>query len=148
MDQPHQQAIAELRALAMSYPQTKEDFPWGHSAFKVKSKTFLFLTGDEKCLRVSLKLPESAQIALLQPFAKPTGYGLGKSGWVTAEFRPKDHVPLDLLAGWLEESFRAIAPKKLADAARPAMHEPEPEPMHPPAKKRRKRPPGGKKSGR
>jgi hypothetical protein len=41
---------------------------------------------------------------------------LGKSGWVTASFGPRDKPPLDLLAFWLAESYRAIAPKKLLDS--------------------------------
>ncbi len=47
------------------------------------------------------------------PFAEPTGYGLGKSGWVTASFTKVADVPLDLLKSWIDESYRAIAPKKL-----------------------------------
>jgi hypothetical protein len=48
------------------------------------------------------------------PFAEPTGYGLGKSGWVSFKFGPKDSVPLELIEEWLRESFVAIAPKKLS----------------------------------
>jgi predicted DNA-binding protein (MmcQ/YjbR family) len=44
-------------------------------------------------------------------FASPTGYGLGKSGWITARFGKKDKVPLGLLEAWIDESYRAIAPK-------------------------------------
>ena len=43
-------------------------------------------------------------------------YGLGKAGWVTAEFAPKDKPPLDILEAWIDESFRAIAPKKVVAA--------------------------------
>ncbi len=75
-------------------------------------------------LSISVKLPESNSLALTLPFAEPTGYGLGKSGWVSAKFASKDRVPLDLLFDWLEESFRAIAPKRvvagLAGAGAPA----------------------------
>ena len=50
------------------------------------------------------------------PFTKPTGYNLGKSGWVTASFGAKAKPPLDVLEAWLDESYRAVAPKKLAAA--------------------------------
>lgn len=44
---------------------------------------------------------------------EPSAYGLGKSGWVTAKF-PKDFtIPVDVLEAWIEESYRAQAPKKL-----------------------------------
>jgi hypothetical protein len=50
------------------------------------------------------------------PFAEPTGYGLGRGGWVTASFGERDNPPLELLREWLDESYRAVAPKKLASA--------------------------------
>ena len=106
-------AERRLRTLAMRFPEVREDHPWGHSAFKVKNKTFLFMATDGGELSLSVKLPESGQYALMQPYASPTEYGLGKSGWVTARFTAKDRPPLPLLERWIDESFRAIAPKKL-----------------------------------
>jgi predicted DNA-binding protein (MmcQ/YjbR family) len=104
---------AALRRLALSYPETSLEYPWGHRAFKVKTKVFLILSFYEGKFGMSLKLPLSGRVALTFPFASPTGYGLGKSGWVTARFEGKDDIPLDLLEQWIDESFRAIAPKKL-----------------------------------
>ena len=104
-------AADELRAQALGYPETTEDFPWGHSAFKVKGKSFLFLASDEGWLKLSMKLPQSREFALEYPFTEPTGYGLGRAGWVSARFHDDDAVPLDVLGAWLEESYRAIAPK-------------------------------------
>ena len=45
-------------------------------------------------------------------FATPAGYGLGKSGWVSAHFEKKDDVPVGLLEQWIDESYAAIAPKR------------------------------------
>ena len=105
----------ELRDFAMDYPEATEDSPWGHRAIKVKGKTFVFLGGEKnaKELSLSVKLPQSRDMAVDLPFAEPTGYGLGKSGWVTARFEKTGDVPLELLKGWIDESYRAIAPKKL-----------------------------------
>jgi predicted DNA-binding protein (MmcQ/YjbR family) len=105
----------ELRDYAMTFPECTEDHPWGHRAIKVKGKSFLFLGGekDTKELSLSVKLPSSRDAAVDLPFAEPTGYGLGKSGWVTARFAKVGDVPLDLLKAWIDESYRAIAPKKL-----------------------------------
>jgi hypothetical protein len=58
----------------------------------------------------------SRYFALDYPFAKPTGYGLGKSGWVTASFDDGAAAPLEVLLAWVDESFRAVAPKKLVAA--------------------------------
>jgi predicted DNA-binding protein (MmcQ/YjbR family) len=104
-----------LRDFAMKFPETTEDHPWGHRAIKVKGKTFLFLGGESntKELSLSVKLPNSRDIAVDLPFAEPTGYGLGKSGWVTARFTKIGDVPVDMLKAWIDESYRAIAPKRL-----------------------------------
>jgi len=117
-------AEATLREIAIAYPETHEDFPWGERAIKVRGKTFLFMRGEETQLSLSVKLPSSRDLAIDLPFAKPTAYGLGKSGWVTATFGADDDVPLDLLKAWLDESYRAVAPKKLV--ATLPLHSPKP----------------------
>lgn len=108
----------ELRDHAMSYPEAHEDNPWGHIAVKVRGKAFVFLGGEKDAteLSMSVKLPQSRDMAADLPFAAPTGYGLGKSGWVTATFTKAADVPMDLLRAWIDESYRAIAPKKLVKA--------------------------------
>lgn len=103
-----------LRKRALAYPEAYEEFPWGERVIKVRKKIFLFLHGDTKTLRVTAKVPLSYGAALLAPFAKPTGYGLGKSGWVTAAFAGGEHVPDDVLLSWVDESYRAVAPKRLS----------------------------------
>ena len=102
-----------LRAFALGYPGAHEEFPWGERVAKVKGKVFVFLGRDEEGLGLSVKLPQSRTMALGLPFASPTAYGLGKSGWVTVEFGPKAKPPLDLLKTWIDESYRAVAPKTL-----------------------------------
>jgi predicted DNA-binding protein (MmcQ/YjbR family) len=106
----------ELRDYAMEFPESTETNPWGHRAIKVRNKTFVFLGGekDTKELSLSVKLPSSRDVALDLPFAEPTGYGLGKSGWVTARFDKVSAVPLDMVKAWIRESYIAIAPKKLS----------------------------------
>ena len=106
-------AHARLKKFAASLPEVREDFPWGHSAFKVGAKAFLFMAAEKGELSLSVKLPHSGLMALSLPFAEPTGYGLGKSGWVTARFLAPDAPPVAVLERWVEESYRAIAPKKI-----------------------------------
>jgi predicted DNA-binding protein (MmcQ/YjbR family) len=108
-----QHAEAALRDFALTFPGAVEEHPWGHIAIKIKGKMFLILGGTDEFLTVTAKLPLSGRLALLLPYASPTGYGLGKSGWVTGEFRAKDEVPIDRLCEWIDESYRFIAPKKL-----------------------------------
>ena len=108
-------AESTLRDFALAYPETTEHFPWGHRALKIRNKAFVFLALDldARTLRMSVKLPQTSSAALMLPFASPTGYGLGKSGWVTARFEGNDKIPTALLEEWIDESFRAIAPKKI-----------------------------------
>ena len=99
---------------ALSYPGASEHHPWGDVAVKVKTKAFVFMGGEnEERFSMSAKLPNSSHAALMMHFAEPTGYGLGKAGWVTATFGPNEKPPLDLLKMWVDESYRAVAPKKL-----------------------------------
>ncbi len=114
-------AEAALRTHALSYPEAREDFPWGERVVKVRGKVFVFLGRPEDGLSLSVKLPGSASFALGLTFASPTGYGLGKSGWVTARFARHENPPVELLRHWIDESYRAVAPKRLASALdRPA----------------------------
>lgn len=103
----------ELLRAALAYPETTEEFPWGERVVKVRGKIFLFLGVVEGRLRVTVKLPRSMLDALSVPGAAPTGYGLGKSGWVSLWFGEGQDPPMDRLMAWLDESYRAVAPKRL-----------------------------------
>ena len=46
---------------------------------------------------LSVKLPQSRTFALGLDWTEPTGYGLGKAGWVTATFPPSARPPLGVL---------------------------------------------------
>ena len=37
------------------------------------------------------------------------GYGIDKSGWLIARFAAGQRVPVELLRGWIDESYEAIA---------------------------------------
>lgn len=106
-------AKTALIKAALAYPQSVEEHPWGESAIKVKGKVFVFVSLHKGVLYVTMKLPQTGRQALELPFATPTGYGLGKNGWVTATFDESADVPVEMLCEWMEESFRTIAPKKI-----------------------------------
>ncbi|HEV8321570.1 MAG TPA: MmcQ/YjbR family DNA-binding protein [Myxococcota bacterium] len=134
-------AEAALREIALAYPEAHEDFPWGDRVIKVKKKVFVFLGAGDDGFGISTKLPQSNGAALLLPFAKPTGYGLGKAGWVSAHFSAHEEPPLALLRDWIDESYRAVAPKKLVASlpARPGAS-PAGAPPPPAAARRARRP--------
>ena len=61
---------------------------------------------------MTVKLVESHAHAMSVDGAKPTGYGLGRAGWVNVPLQAEG-VTLELLYDWIEESYRIIAPKRL-----------------------------------
>jgi predicted DNA-binding protein (MmcQ/YjbR family) len=105
----------KLRELALDFPETHEDFPWDERVVKVRGKVFVFLgrrDGSDEPM-ITVKLVESHGHALSVEGARPTGYGLGASGWVTV---PVGDVPLATLRDWVEESYRIVAPKRVVAA--------------------------------
>jgi predicted DNA-binding protein (MmcQ/YjbR family) len=114
-----------VRKHALSYPEAVEDFPWGDQVIKVKGKVFVFLgAGKDGGFGMSAKLPETHELALTLKFVTPTGYGLGKAGWVTAQLKKGERIRLDLFKDWVDESYRAVAPKTLVKKLDPEASRP------------------------
>ena len=107
-------AADQLRAFGLTYPEAQLKSPWpGHADLAVRDKTFAYLSVAGDPFSLSCKLPYTGFEALQLPFAEPTGYGLGKSGWVSFS-PPEDQLPeLSQLKDWVEESYRAQAPRRL-----------------------------------
>ena len=115
MSRPSHNAVRRrLKAFGLAYPEAHSKSPWpDHDDLAVRNKTFAYLGVTGQPLSVSCKLPVTGPMALTLPFTSPTGYGLGKSGWVTATFAAEDKPPVDLLKDWIDESYRAQASKTL-----------------------------------
>lgn len=110
-------AQAKLAEYALSLPEAYADHPWGELVAKVNKKVFVFLGKPDDAtedIGFSVKLPLSGVEALELPFTSPTGYGLGKAGWVSVRWPVADDPPMDELFRWIDESYRAVAAKKLA----------------------------------
>lgn len=107
-------AEKDLVKFALSLPEAVEEWPWGDRAFKVKKKVFTFLVCSPETLKLTAKLRDSHAEADHLPFTEATGYGLGKAGWLTATFDPTEDIPVNLLKDWMVESYKLVAPKKLA----------------------------------
>ena len=103
-----------LRRFGLSYPGAHSKSPWpGHDDLAVKDKTFAYLPADGDPFSLSVKLPYTGEVALQLPYAKPKAYGLGKSGWVSFSPDEAEMPPIDQLKDWIDESYRAQAPRKL-----------------------------------
>lgn len=110
--------LSAIRKFALSLDGATEDFPFGHSVMKVNNKVFAFLgTDDEGQATIALKLPSTAARALKRACCKPTGYGLGKRGWVTVAVAAADAPSIAMLRSWVEESHCAVASGKPGQAA-------------------------------
>lgn len=111
-----QKAAKALLRFALDLPEAWEDHPWGETVAKVRKKVFVFMghpDHNQDDLVFSVKLPESGVDLLDRPEAEPSGYGLGKHGWVSVRFSPGSVPDLEEMTGWIEESYRSVAPKKL-----------------------------------
>jgi predicted DNA-binding protein (MmcQ/YjbR family) len=105
---------AELLAFALALPEAWEDQPWaGDTVAKVGKKVFVFFGDDapERSRSFTVKLRDSHDEASAMEWTSDPGYGLGRGGWLTVT-APAD-APMELLEGWIVESYRAVAPKRL-----------------------------------
>jgi predicted DNA-binding protein (MmcQ/YjbR family) len=109
-------AEARLIAFAASFPEAWEDHPWDHTVFKVGKKIFVFFGGaaaPDDMLSITVKLPVSYEMALTLPYMKPSGHGLWKAGWAQLTQASGDDFDFETIEGWIVQSYRAVAPKKL-----------------------------------
>jgi predicted DNA-binding protein (MmcQ/YjbR family) len=112
--------VGELRQrlcdTACRLPGSHVDFPWGERVVKVGKKVFLFLGTDDPAAPwppgMGVKLVASHEEAMATPGARPSGYGLGRAGWVSIPFDDAT-PPVDVLERWVVESYRTVAPKRL-----------------------------------
>jgi hypothetical protein len=78
----------------------------------VAGKTFAFMSAEGQPQRITLKLPFSGPEVETRPGAAPAGYGLGRSGWVALDLETTEPPSEAELKLWLDESYRAQAPKR------------------------------------
>jgi hypothetical protein len=116
---PHQRAEAELTAYGLGLPETDAAHAWAATrCLRVRGKMFVVFGAKAEpldALTIIVKLPISVGMIEHLPFVlEPKGW-FKQHNWVTAHFGPDDDVAaeLDLLKGWLKQSYVAMAPKKL-----------------------------------
>jgi predicted DNA-binding protein (MmcQ/YjbR family) len=86
----------------------------GEPTFRVNNKNFVFT--DKKATGISVKLPkdEAAAVVATDPGAEPTGYGLGRHGWVSIVIGTKPSTARwQEIEEWVRTSYTMVAPKKL-----------------------------------
>jgi predicted DNA-binding protein (MmcQ/YjbR family) len=111
-------AAARIRSFALSFPQSREDHPFGPDAhvFKVGGGSTMFaILGDGPPVSVTLKLTrEEREVALELPFVSEARY-VGRYGWITA--RIEDEDCLEAALEWMRESYWLKAPEDVRESA-------------------------------
>jgi predicted DNA-binding protein (MmcQ/YjbR family) len=104
-----------IRKLALSFPETYEDSPWGHPVFKVgDNKMFASMADGVASVSLTVKLtPDEREIALHMPNVDVARY-VGRYGWVTVQVT--DEESLQNALEWLRESYWLKAPARLRSA--------------------------------
>ena len=117
---PHQKAEAALTRYGLTLPETvTERWIPPMRALNVRTKTFCIFGEKNQALdalTITLKLPISAEMVADLPFVRESKGWYKQHDWVIAHFGPDDDIvaEMDLLRGWMLQSYRAIAPNKLA----------------------------------
>ncbi|MCE5289988.1 MAG: MmcQ/YjbR family DNA-binding protein [Nocardiaceae bacterium] len=109
--------MPRLEKLALSFPEAerKDIEAWdGEPTFRVRGKNFVFTSPEATGITVKLPPEEAAALVASRESVTPTGYGLGRHGWVSIE------LGLDVsdaqwveVEEWVEQSYRLVAPKTL-----------------------------------
>lgn len=105
--------VTAIRKLALKFPETEEGSSCNKLSYKAGKKAFLYLGGNEESYSLMLKLVDSYAEAEKLAKKHPEVYRPGKAGWVSIEYATTQAPPKGLLERWLEESFRALVPKKI-----------------------------------
>jgi len=110
--------MARLERIVARLPEAErvDIEAWGgEPTFRVRGKNFVFT--DQQATGLSVKLPkdEAAAVLATDRGAAPTGYGLGRHGWVSIEVSDDaDDTRWQQVEEWVRTSFTLVAPKSLA----------------------------------
>lgn len=109
-----------LEAIVARLPQAErvDVEAWeGEPTFRVNNKTFVFADPDATGITVKLPKEEAAAVVATDPNANPTGYGLGRHGWVSVSIPAATNAKRwREIEEWIRTSYTLVAPKKLAQA--------------------------------
>ena len=87
----------------------------GEPTFRVRGKNFVFSDQEAHGISVKLTKEEAAAVVATDRGAEPTGYGLGKHGWVSIRLGPKPSARRwREVEEWVRTSYTMVASKKLA----------------------------------
>jgi predicted DNA-binding protein (MmcQ/YjbR family) len=110
--------MTRLERMAARLPEAErvDIEAWGDEpTFRVRGKNFVFTDHAARGLSVKLSKEEAAAVVATDPRAQPTGYGLGRHGWVSVEVGDDaDESRWQQIEEWVRTSYTLVAPKSLA----------------------------------
>ena len=110
--------LERLEQIATRLPEAErvDIEAWGgEPTFRVRGKNFVFAGHDGSSISVKLPLDEAAAVVATDPQASPTGYGLGRHGWVSVSLAGRlSAARWREVEEWVETSYTLVAPKSLA----------------------------------
>ena len=110
--------MARIEAIVAELPEfDRVDIEaWGDEpTFRVRGKNFLFSDRDGTQLSFKLSRDEAEAVVATDPAAEPTGYGLGRHGWVSVDVgAAPGEERWQEVEEWVHTSYVLIAPKTLA----------------------------------
>ncbi len=136
--------LARLRKICLALPEATEKVAWGDPTWRVRDKIFAMQKGNYDGGRPSLWLKAADGVQNVLVDSKPKRFFVppyvGSKGWVGV-YMDAGRIPWSLVGELIAESYRLIAPKRLASAARGASA------TRPSAKRPSAKRPGGKRPG-
>jgi predicted DNA-binding protein (MmcQ/YjbR family) len=110
--------MAKLEAMVARLPEAErvDIEAWGgEPTFRVNGKNFVFASPDATSLSVKLPKEEADAVVATDRHAEPTGYGLGRSGWISVSLPSRvSAARWHEVEEWVRTSYTLIAPKRLA----------------------------------
>ncbi|MEU7634077.1 MmcQ/YjbR family DNA-binding protein [Nocardia sp. NPDC049220] len=105
----------DVRALALSLPETAEQFTWGMPTFRVAGKLFLTLPEGETSMAVRCPLIDRDELVAAEPNKFWIATHEAYNAWVRVRLTALDDR--DELAAIVLDSWRQAAPGHLLDGA-------------------------------
>jgi predicted DNA-binding protein (MmcQ/YjbR family) len=110
--------MARLESIALRLPEAQrvDIEAWdGEPTFRVRGKNFVFCSPEGSGISVKLPKEEAEAVVATDPKASPTGYGLGRHGWVSVDLSGRVAAHRwQLVEEWIRTSYTLVAPKALA----------------------------------
>jgi predicted DNA-binding protein (MmcQ/YjbR family) len=122
---PRSDPIERLREICLGFPEATEKSFGGHAApsFRVRDKLFLMTSEDGTFMTCKAPPGDQAVLVASDPDRYFVPAYVGSKGWVGIRLDPG--LDWDEISEIVEESYRMIAPQKLAaelDKSRPRPH--------------------------